>query len=183
MNEVHKYLYCTFYFEKKDSKLQQTHTVNRSFFDKRETLIVMEMDPGIWVLKTVELSESFALPPDPLCEFPESCSRALSYHHSIMDDLDIEFEIKAGSLNYIPSINIDTDCDVPTFSWTPMGATPPPAQCNTYTIELHDTKQKIDAEMIRKYPNLKPLDNKGNCLLNKDQANFRRTGYFRGPRQ
>jgi hypothetical protein len=94
-----------------------------------------------------------------------------------VDDLDIEFEITPGSLNYFPFINIDADCDVPTVSW----GGPTPAQCITYTIELSNTKQRIDAEMIEKFPNLKPLDNEGNCLLNKEQADFRRTGVFREP--
>jgi hypothetical protein len=175
MNELDGQLYCTFAFFKKEVSQftfdscekdayckKKTHTVNRSMLDKRETLIVMEMDPGIWVFRGFELSQHFY---------------DRSYYYRIGDDLGIEFEIKPGSVNYMPFINIDTDCDIPMFSW----GGPALGRCSTYTIEFHDKRQEIDAELTKEFPNLKRSDDKENCLSEKNQTDFRRTGVFREP--
>ena len=143
MNNVNKTMYCTYHF--RNGTAEKDFTVNRSAGDKRDTLIVMEMDPGIWKLEKIRLH---AIVGDDTYEYP------------FAEIPNVSVKVDSGAMNYLADINISEDCVVRAVA---MRGTP--ATCKEYTIEFKDEKAQTDAEIAKRYNFLKPDASKGASLV------------------
>lgn len=148
MNSVEKSLYTNYRFKQGDA--EKVFIVNRSMMDKRDTLIVMEMDPGTWTLEKIELNSIVGEDTHdyPFSEIPK-----------------VEFKVVGGKLNYLARIEIEEDCEVPAVA---MRGTP--AKCVEYGIAFKNEKAIADAEMRKRYKFLVPEESAGSCIVGDSPA-------------
>ena len=143
MNNVKPAFYCTYHF--RNGTAEKDFTVNRSTGDKRDTLMVMEMDPGTWKLDSIRLH---AIVGDDTYDYP------------FAEMPKVSIQVDSGKMNYMAHVNISEDCIVKAVA---MRGTP--AKCKEYTIEFKDEKARADAEILKRYKFLVPDVAAGTALV------------------